>query len=154
MLLNWKKDNINVIPLESKDPSVVLKRSYVTLLPGVNEIRDDEYKVALPHIKSHIDNGSLEELKEKTQTCPGKPQRNATSLVDVPIKRAIALIKETNNPETFNYWLAIENRAEVRRHISDRMKELEIEENPMEDVDLPESSKKTDKDDEEEHDEE
>jgi hypothetical protein len=129
MLLRWKKENLNVIPLiatSEETQKISLKRNYVTLLTGINEIRDSEYSVIRPHIKRDIELKNLEILHEKTQSMPGKKQKNANSLKDIPYKRAIELVKETFSPETLNLWLAIETRESVLKAVNLRMDELEL----------------------------
>jgi hypothetical protein len=140
MLLRWKKDNLKYVPLvattpEAKKVMAKVKNTSITLLPGMNEVSQEEWEVMKPHIQDNLDDGSLEEIKEKTLTSPGKPQKDVTSIIDLAPKKAAAFIKETNNPETLNLWLAIENRDEIRRRISDRIKELELDEK-IPDIDL------------------
>lgn len=127
MLLKWNKDNLKVVSLvatTAEAKKVSLRRTQVQLLPGINEVSDDEYLVMKPHLKRNLENGSLVEIQEKTQTCPGKPQRDALSIVDLPAKKAARLIKDTTNPETLNLWLAKEVRPEIRQRVLDRIKEL------------------------------
>jgi hypothetical protein len=149
MLLNWKKDNLKVVPLipiTDEAKKVQLKRSVLTLLPGINEVGDDEFLVAKPHLAANIKQGTLVVLQEKTATAPGRPQKPANSIVDLPVKKAVALIKETHSQETLNLWLALETRDEVRKRISARLKELDLEEVP---ADVPDGDEDEDEDKEE-----
>lgn len=143
MLLNWKKNNLKVVelvPTTAEAKKVKLKKSTITLLPGINEISDDEYLVAKPHLQDNLDAGTLVEVKEKTQTFPGKPQQDATTLNQVPAKKAKQLIKETHSPETLYKWLATETRTDIRNNVEDRLKELGLDTKIPEglDVDLDE----------------
>lgn len=121
MLLRWKKDNLKVIHLipTTKDAKKIeLKKTTITLLPGINEISENAYTIAKPHIKDNLADGSLEEIK------------GVTTLPDVEPKLAAEFISQTNNPETLYLWIRIESRDSLRNQIRDRIKELNLSENP------------------------
>lgn len=139
MLLKWNKENLKVVeflPNDKFQPA----RSHVTLLPGVNEVSDAEYENMKPHIEFDIKQGSLEVVEEKTLTAPGKPQRVASTITQIPVKNAAKLIDECVSGETLNLWLAKESRPEIRERIRDRLKKLELEEIAV-DVDLDDAEK-------------
>jgi hypothetical protein len=151
MLLRWKKDNlkvINLIPTSKEAKKIQLKKATLVLLPGINEISDNAYSVAKPHIEDSLNGGSLEELHEKSKK---ESQKEATSIIDVSTKRASELIAETNNPETLYLWLRIENRDSLRNQVRDRIKELQLTEKPPEGmiIDYPETGETAEQNEEE-----
>ncbi len=132
MLLRWKKDNLKVIdlvPTSREAKKIQLKKSTLILLPGINEISDNTYTVAKPHIEDSLKAGTLEELREKSEK---EGQKEASSIINVATKKASALISETNNPETLYLWRRIENRDSLRNQVRDRIKELQLSEKPPE----------------------
>lgn len=139
MILKWNKENIKVIEfLPSANFSPV--RSHVTLLPGVNEVTDAEYENMKPHIAGEISRGEIVVVEVKTLTAPGKPQKTASSVTEMPVKKAAEMVAECVNGETLNLWLAKESRSEIRERIRDRLKELGLDEVKV-DVDLEEAEK-------------
>lgn len=140
MILKWNKSCLKVIELiATADFSP--ERSHITLLPGINEVTDAEYGAMKPHIKFDIELKTLEVVEVKTLTAPGKPQKMASSLNEMPIKVAVKMIGECESGETLNVWLAKDSRPEIRSRIRDRLKKLELVEVEM-DIDLLDENEK------------
>jgi len=133
MLLRYKPkyDHIKCVPLVPTTPEtkkLKIDRAQVQLLPGVNEVTDDEYEVMKLHLAREIKSGELsviekEVAKGKTNPTGGKSH----NLKTMPAKDAIGLVGECVNPETLAKWHKEETRDEVRLAIVEKMKELKID---------------------------
>jgi len=132
MLLKYKpaNDHIKVIPLipiSAEAKKVTLTRNQVQLLPGINEISDDEYTVIKDHIKKDLDSKVIVIVEKTVPTSKRAPSGKAKNLKELPVTEAVALVQECVNPETLNKWYQEETREEVRLQITEKMKELKMD---------------------------
>jgi hypothetical protein len=135
MLLKYspKVEHLKCIVLTPKE-GLTLERTMVHLLPGTNEVTDDEFKAMRGNIVSELESGEIVILAQKVGDGRGKPGgRKAKNLVDMPVNIAVKYVSECNNPETLTKWYKEVTKEEVRLAITKRMKALEIEE-PMEEI--------------------
>ena len=160
MLLKFspKVDHLKCVVLTPKE-GLVLERTMVHLIPGTNEVTDDEFKAMRGNIVSELESGEITILAQKVGDGRGKPGgRKAKNLVDMPVNIAVKYVSECNNPETLTKWYKEVTKEEVRLAITKRMKALEVEE-PTEEIPeapnaAPMSLDEFDDDDENEFDEE
>lgn len=142
MLLKFspKVEHLKCIVLTPKE-GLTLERTMVHLLPGTNEVTDDEFKAMRGNIISELESGEITILAQKVGDGRGKPGgRKAKNLVDMPVNIAVKYVSECNNPETLTKWYKEVTKEEVRLAITKRMKSLEVEE-PTEDIpDAPNAS--------------
>lgn len=142
MLLKFspKVEHLKCIVLTPKE-GLTLERTMVHLLPGTNEVTDDEFKAMRGNIISELESGEITILAQKVGDGRGKPGgRKAKNLVDMPVNIAVKYVSECNNPETLTKWYKEVTKEEVRLAITKRMKALEVEE-PTEDIpDAPNAS--------------
>jgi hypothetical protein len=129
MLLKYKPklEHIKIVPLiavSTAAKAVKLSRNQVQLLPGTNEITDDEWLVIKDHVKRELDAGIIV-VVEKTSS--KAPDGKAKNLKDMPTKDAVELVEGCNNPETLIKWYNEEIRDEVRVLIVEKMKELKVD---------------------------
>jgi hypothetical protein len=128
MLLKFAPKNgahLKVVPLVAvgiEAKKLVLNRSQVSLLPGTNEVTDDEYTVMKPHIAFELSKGIIVPVVAKV---PGKPDQK--NLKDYPAKEAIKLVEDCVNPDTLKKWTREETREEVRAKLARRCEKLKIE---------------------------
>jgi hypothetical protein len=128
MLLNFFPKNgthLKVVPLAAvgiEAKKLALNRSQVNLLPGTNEVTDDEYAVMKPHIAFELAKGIIVPVVTKV---PGKPDRK--NLKDYSAKEAIKLVEDCVNPDTLKKWTMEETREEVRAKLARRCEKLKIE---------------------------
>jgi hypothetical protein len=134
MLVRYKpKDDhvkcIPLIPIDDDTKKIVLTRSQVQLLPGTNEVTDDEWKVMLPHIKDEIKTGVIVPVSKKVTIGKGRGAKAGTAqnLKDMPVKLAVKYVADCANPYTLNAWIKTETRDEVRLAIVKRMEQLKID---------------------------
>lgn len=142
MLLKFspKVEHLKMVVLTPVE-DVVLTKNLVQLLPGVNEVTDDEWKCMRPNIKSEIDSGEITILAQKVSDGRGKPGgRKAKDLVQMPVNIAVAYIAECMNPETLTKWYKEETREEVRLAITKKMDKLGLEKPEDEIPDAPNAS--------------
>jgi len=133
MLLRYKPkhEHIKCVPLIPTTPEtkkLKIDRPQVQLLPGVNEVTDNEWEVMKLHLSREIKNGDIsviekEVAKSKTNPSGGK----AHNLKNMPAKDAIILVGECVNPDTLAKWHKEETRDEIRLAIVEKMKELKID---------------------------
>lgn len=160
MLLKFspKVEHLKCVVLTPKE-GLTLERTMIHLLPGTNEVTDDEFKAMRGNIVSELESGEITILAQKVSDGRGKPGgRKARNLVDMPVNIAVKYVSECNNPETLTKWYKEVTKEEVRLAITKRMKALEVEE-PTEEIPeapnaAPMSLDEFDEDDENEFDEE
>lgn len=160
MLLKFspKVEHLKCVVLTPKE-GLTLERTMIHLLPGTNEVTDDEFKAMRGNIVSELESGEITILAQKVSDGRGKPGgRKARNLVDMPVNIAVKYVSECNNPETLTKWYKEVTKEEVRLAITKRMKALEVEE-PKEEIPeapnaAPMSLDEFDEDDENEFDEE
>ena len=159
MLLKFspKVEHLKCVVLTPKE-GLTLERTMVHLLPGTNEVTDDEFKAMRGNIVSELESGEITILAQKVSDGRGKPGgRKAKNLVDMPVNIAVKYVSECNNPETLEKWYKEVTKEEVRLAITKRMKALEVEE-PTEEIPeapnaAPMSLDEFDEDDENDEDE-
>lgn len=133
MLIKWNKQNVKTITVLPVHGKPLPRKSFEKFLPGVNEIPDNTWELIKEHLKDSIARGDMEVIEEKTQSAPGKPALPASKLSDLTANKAIALVKETLNPDTLNAWLGEPGLKDaVRLHVEERIKELGIVRAPIE----------------------
>ena len=160
MLLKFspKVEHLKCVVLTPKE-GLTLERTMVHLLPGTNEVTDDEFKAMRGNIISELESGEITILAQKVGDGRGKPGgRKAKNLADMPVNIAVKYVSECNNPETLTKWYKEVTKEEVRLAITKRMKALEVEE-PTEEIPeapnaAPMSLDEFDEDDENEFNEE
>lgn len=132
-----KVDHLKCVVLTPKE-GLTLERTMIQLLPGTNEVTDDEWKAMRGNIVSELENGEITILAQKVGDGRGKPGgRKAKNLVDMPVNIAVKYVSECNNPETLEKWYKEVTKEEVRLAITKRMKALEVEEPTDEIPDAP-----------------
>lgn len=126
-----KNDHIKIVPLVPVDDAgraVKLSgaKSQIQLLPGINEVTDDEWIVMKPYLQSMIGKEVFAVEKEVPKS-KRAPEGKAKNLIEMPVKEAVAYAQECVNPETLKKWYQEETREEVRIIIVQKMEELKIE---------------------------
>lgn len=139
MLLKFspKVEHLKCVVLTPKE-GLTLERNMVHLLPGTNEVTDDEFKAMRGNIVPELESGEIVILAQKVGDGRGKPGgRKAKNLVDMPVNIAVKYVSECNNPETLEKWYKEVTKEEVRLAITKRMKALDVEEPTEEIPDAP-----------------
>lgn len=137
---NPKVEHLKCVVLTPKE-GLNLTRTMVHLLPGTNEVTDDEWKAMRGNINIELENGEIVALAQKVGDGRGKPGgRKARNLKDMPVNIAVKYVSECNNPETLEKWYKEVTKEEVRLAITKRMKTLEVEEPTDEIPDAPNAS--------------
>lgn len=137
---NPKVEHLKCVVLTPKE-GLNLTRTIVHLLPGTNEVTDDEWKAMRGNINVELENGEIVALAQKVGDGRGKPGgRKARNLKDMPVNIAVKYVSECNNPETLEKWYKEVTKEEVRLAITKRMKALEVEEPTDEIPDAPNAS--------------
>lgn len=142
MLLKFspKVDHLKMVVL-SQVEDIVLTKNLVQLLPGVNEVTEDEWQCMRPNIKSEIESGEITILAQKVSDGRGKPGgRKAKDLIQMPVNIAVTYIAECMNPETLTKWYKEETREEVRLAITKKMDKLGLDKPEDEIPDAPNAS--------------
>jgi hypothetical protein len=126
MLLRYKPANgahLKIVPLIAAAEhlkKIRLTRGHVSLLPGVNEVTDDEWSIMKVHL--------ARELKDKTIVIIGgaDADNKTKSLKEVSANAAYDLIDGCVNPDTLRKWFQEETREEIRLELIQRMEKLKI----------------------------
>ena len=129
MLIKYtpKVEHIKVVVLTPKE-GLELSRDSVTLLPGTNEVTDDEWKAMRGNITAELNDNEIVILAQKVGDGRGKPGgRKAKNLKDMPVNIAVKYVSECENPDTLIKWYKEITKEEVRLAITKRMKALEID---------------------------
>lgn len=106
-------------PVDGATPT----RELVQLLPGVNEISENDWKCMRPNIKAELDRGEITVLAQKVTDGKNKTV-TAKDLKEMPVNVAVAYIKDCMNKETLDKWFREETRDEVLASITKRMDKL------------------------------
>jgi hypothetical protein len=135
MLIKYKPkyDHVKCIPLipDPKDPKSY-NRDTVQLLPGTNEITDDEWDAIKPHLAAEIKAGEIVPLSVKAKPGRRSPDGKARSIKDVPVSVARDIIEKCVNPATLKKWFTDETRDEVLLLVTKRMRKLKIDPDEIE----------------------
>ena len=125
MIVNWKKQRINVLP--------EIGHGKHFLIPGYNEISNEAWVEYKPLLKYHLDSGDLELVVEEQKIEQEKDGKKVTKKVDVAVlfkdmsldkKREV--IENTNDIKVLKKWRKdVPEDAEIRAEISDKIKEIE-----------------------------
>lgn len=138
-----KVEHLKCIMLTPK-PGLELGRSMVQLIPGTNEVTDDEWKAMRGNIQSELDSGEIKILAQKLSD--GVKAKN---LKEMSAANAVRYVNECNSPETLKKWYSEITKEEVRLAIIKRMQKLGVEP-PEEKDDSSEEDEITAPDDDEE----
>lgn len=129
MLLKFepKVDHLKCVVLTPKE-GLNLSRTMVNLLPGVNEVTNDEWKAMRGNIVSELESGEITILAQKVSAGRGKVGgARAKDLKEMPVNLAIKYVSECNNPDTLKKWYGEITNEEVRLAITKKFQKLEIE---------------------------
>lgn len=138
-----KVEHLKCIMLTPKD-GLKLERSMVQLIPGTNEVTDDEWKAMRGNIQSELDSGEIKILAQKLSA-----GAKAKNLKEMSAANAVRYVNECNSPETLKKWYSEITKEEVRLAITKRMQKLGVE--PPEDNDVSSEEDETaDSDDDDE----
>ena len=100
----------------------------VRLLPGTNEVTNDEWKAMRGNIVSELESGEIKILAQKVSAGRGKTGGvKAKDLKEMPVNIAVKYVSECNNPDTLKKWYKEITNEEVRLAINKKFKKLELE---------------------------
>ena len=140
-----KVEHLKCIMLTPKD-GLKLERSMVQLIPGTNEVTDDEWKAMRGNIQSELESGEIKILAQKLSA--GVKAKN---LKEMSAANAVRYVNECNSPETLKKWYSEITKEEVRLAITKRMQKLGVE--PPEDNDVSSDEDETTAPDDDDEDE-
>lgn len=129
MLIKYepKIEHLKCVTLTPKE-GLVLERTMVKLLPGTNEVTDDEWKAMRGNIVDELKNGEIKILAQKVSAGRGKVGGiKAKDLKQMPVNLAVKYVSECINPDTLTKWYKEITNEEVRLAITKRFKKLELE---------------------------
>jgi hypothetical protein len=135
MLIKYrpKQDHVLCVTLvlpgkpSEEQKKLKLKRSQVQLLPGTNEVTDDEWKLMKVYLARKIEAGIITTVEKDIPKSEEAPDGKAHNLKQIKGKEAVTLIKDCVNPDTLKKWYLEETRDELRLLIVKKMEELKIE---------------------------
>jgi hypothetical protein len=144
MLVVLNEDRVLYVPLvkrtnpkdlEGKKPdeiqALISPVGALTLLPGVNDVKDEEWALAKPDLllwfkkpADHKEHKGKKALVELWYDVRGK---HCSVFRDLPPLTCRKLLENTHNPATLQLWERTEVRESVRVDIKRRMEELKVE---------------------------
>jgi len=133
MLIEYKPKQehikcVPLIPVNDAQKKYSLSRSQVQLLPGVNEVTDEEWDVMKSHLSREIKRKEISALEKNADKSRKKSgDKKAHNLKEVAINEALELVENCVNPDTLAKWHKEETREEVRLAIVEKMKEIKME---------------------------
>ena len=139
MIINWRKKDAGLLTVSMIKDGTIVKT--LSLIPGHNELSDDEWDGIKGQLEDKIKVGDIvpievESKKEVEVNGKTKSKRiTATDFRDLPAEKALKIVRDTYNKKTLNKWRKDESRDEIRAAISEQ---LDLIKNP---------NKKTDQDD-------
>lgn len=124
---NPKVEHLKCVVLTPKE-GLKLEKTMVKLLPGVNEVTNDEWKAMRGNIVNEINSGEITILAQRVSAGRGKEGGiKAKDLKQMPVNIAVKYVSECNSPDTLEKWYAEITNEEVRLAITKRFNKLEIE---------------------------
>jgi hypothetical protein len=100
----------------------------VKLLPGTNEVTDDEWKAMRGNIVAELESGEIKILAQKVSAGRGKTGGiKAKDLKQMPTNLAVKYVSECINQDTLIKWYKEITNEEVRLAITKRFKKLDME---------------------------
>jgi hypothetical protein len=132
MLIKYQPKNdhikcVPLIPVTDEQKKYNLNRTQVQLLPGTNEVTDNEWSVMKMHLSREIARREITVIDTAAARGKKAADGKAHNLTDVPPTKAIALVDDCVNPDTLIKWHKEETREEIRLAIVEKMKELKME---------------------------
>lgn len=122
-----KVEHLKCIALTPKE-GLKLSRTMVRLLPGTNEVTNDEWKAMRGNIVAELASGEIKILAQKVSAGRGKVGGiKAKDLKEMPVNLAVKYVSECNNPDTLLKWYKEITNEEVRLSITNKFKKLDIE---------------------------
>lgn len=122
-----KVEHLKCVTLTPKE-GLKLERTMVRLLPGTNEVTNDEWKAMRGNIVDELASGEIKILAQKVSAGRGKVGGiRAKDLKEMPVNLAIKYVSECNNPDTLTKWYKEITNEEVRLAITKKFEKLEIE---------------------------
>lgn len=122
-----KVEHLKMVALTPKE-GLVLERTMVRLLPGTNEVTNDEWKAMRGNIVAELESGEISILAQKVSAGRGKVGGvKAKDLKEMPVNLAVKYVSECNNPDTLTKWYSEITNEEVRLAITKKFKKLNIE---------------------------
>ena len=129
MLIKYqpKVEHLKCVTLTQKE-GLVLERTMVKLLPGTNEVTDDEWKAMRGNITAELEANEIIILAQKVSAGRGKVGGiKAKDLKQMPTNLAVKYVSECINPDTLKKWYKEITNEEVRLAITKRFEKLELE---------------------------
>jgi hypothetical protein len=132
MLIKYQPKNdhikcVPLIPVTDEQKKYNMNRDQVQLLPGTNEVTDNEWAVMKMHLTREIARKEITVIEAATANGRKVTGGKAHNITDVLPSKAIALVAECVNPDTLIKWHKEETREEIRLAIVEKMKELKME---------------------------
>lgn len=136
MLIKYlpKVEHLKCVVLTPKE-GLELSRSMVQLIPGTNEVTDDEWKAMRGNIQAELDSGEIKLLAQKLDN-----GTKAKNLKEMSVANAVRYVNECNSTDTLKKWYNEITKEEVRLAITKKMQKLGIE--PPEDK-IPDDEEET-----------
>lgn len=136
MLIKYlpKVEHLKCVVLTPKE-GLELSRSMVQLIPGTNEVTDDEWKAMRGNIQVELESGEIKILAQKLEN-----GAKAKNLKEMSVANAVRYVNECNSPDTLKKWYNEITKEEVRLAITKKMQKLGIE--PPEDK-IPDDEEET-----------
>lgn len=129
MLIKYepKVEHLKCVVLTPKE-GLKLERTMVRLLPGTNEVTNDEWKAMRGNIETELKSGEIKILAQKVSAGRGKIGGvKAKDLKEMPVNLAVKYVSECNNPDTLTKWFKEITNEEVRLAITKKFEKLGIE---------------------------
>ena len=123
MLIKYlpKVEHLKCVVLTPKE-GLELGRSMVQLIPGTNEVTDDEWKAMRGNIQAELESGEIKILAQKLDD-----GTKAKNLKEMSVANAVRYVNECNSPDTLKKWYNEITKEEVRLAITKKMQKLGVE---------------------------
>jgi len=128
MIVKWNGDGILMVPVVGGGgKGRTGGEPLVRLLPGFNEVADEQWNLIRPHVQQKMDSGKLEEFSKKEKDEEGNSVISGVALRRFMPNRAREAVKECYSIETLEFWLKgakdyePETRDEIRAMIKDQI---------------------------------
>ena len=124
-IINWREQCLLCVPLYTPTGTPA---GQIVLLPGWNDVTDDQWLRGRVHVMDRIKRGTIQEkgtIKKSVKDGVDKEEFPKVTMRSLQQPEALVTIANCNNPKSIAVWQKNETREEVLKALRNRKKVLE-----------------------------
>lgn len=120
MIVIWHKVNINDVPLIERKGKVSVQKGKVTLFPGPNDVKPEEWELMKASLADHIKTGVVE-IVTKTDE---RGDENPVEFSEMHDEKKLELIAKAVKISQLREWRKESSSEEIRLACANRIDEI------------------------------